>query len=641
MKEDITPQGNNMERIEKLDRDLYDPTKDHNQKPRRRIHDRDINLDHDFDDEDLDSLLHDRPKYFLPTSFFKKIFFVVFSFFILTVVVAGISLYDRQESVSEDLIALEILGQPFIDGGEELELQVRVQNFNEQNLELPDLVLSYPKDSSVDSERVYLRRSLDDLGSKERTTAEFDLVLFGQEGDMRQIEATLEYRIAGSSAIFIKEAQHDVIIRSTPTDILVTAPDTIVRNQELTLSVDVSSNSSKRINDTLLKIDYPRGFNFIRSNISPSYNDNAWYFDTIKDDAKTIEITGRLAALEGQAQSFAIEYGKQSQTNKNQLETIFNGVTKTIEIQRSFIDARLVVGEPNSSITAVRGGSDVPITLTYENTLAEPIQNAVIEVVMSGELFNPNEVRALRGFYDSSNQKVVFDSGTTERLANLQPGEQGEVSFTVKTNNLSNAAGVLVNPSLDLAVNVFGTEDNGQQKEALSIASHRIIANSDIAVKPTLQYFEGSFENKGPLPPRANIQTTYTLLFQASNSSNTINEARITTVLPRYVEWQNAITPSTERNNVSFDRATNTLKWELGTLESGLGFGTNQPRTLSVQVAVTPSISQVGADFDMTGDIIFDGFDSFTDTNLSFKKSPLKSSVFEAQAPGGSGRVVN
>lgn len=638
MKDDIAPKNRN-ERIDAVERDLYDPSKKHDQRDRRKIHGRDPDLDHDFNDDEYDRLINSRGKYKLPTSLFKKIFFLILMFFVVTVGVAAVSLYEGKARVSEDLIALEILGQPFVDGGEELELQLRIQNFNEQALESTDIVVSYPKDSSTDSERVFLRRSLRDIQPKARMTEEFDIVLFGQEGDVRNIEAIFEYRIAGSSSIFVKKTQHEVIIRSTPTQVAIDAPDSIVRNQEVTFNVDISSNSNKQINNTVLKIDYPRGFEFLRSNVTPDANNNTWYFATIADRTEEIEITGRLAALEGQGQSFNVEYGKQDQFNKNQIETVFNSVTHTIEVQKSFIETILTVNGTTDQQSTIRGGTDVQLQLDYKNTLDEALENAIITVHLSGDLYNRDNINANNGFYNSSQNAIVYDQTTSDKLQILQPGETGTFNFTMKSLDLVSTSGVLTNPIIKLLVDVEGTEINGNNRQALSVASHTVSANSDISVVPRTMHYEGSFKNSGSMPPRVNNTTEYTLQFQVSNSSNAVNDAELTTFLPPYVEWLNNVAPSVERNTISYDTVTRKVTWSLDTLRSGLGVGTSQPRQVSVQVQVTPSASHIGDPLEITRDIILTGTDEFTGTSLTFKKSPLSTRLQNTKKAGFDGRV--
>lgn len=639
MKDDITPK-NPQERIDKLERDLYDPNKDHGQRDRRKIHGRRIELEQDFTGDEYERLLNARKKYVLPGSLFKKIFFGVLVFFFATLAVAAVTLYEGTSQVSEELIAMEILAQPFVDGGEELELQIRVQNFNKQSLQLPDLVLSYPKDSGADAERVFLRRSLENIDPQGRTIEEFDAVLFGQEGDIREIEATLEYRIEGSSSIFIKQQTHQVIIRSTPTQISINAPDTVVRNQNVAFTVDVSSNSNTQVNDTLLKINYPRGFEYVSSSLLPNAGDNIWYFDNIGNERRSIEIIGRLAALEGQGQSFNFEYGKQNQFNPNEFETVFNALTHTIEVQKSFIESAIVVNSNNDDTSSIRGGDDLRVRLTYKNTLDIALENVVLTANLSGDLYDQSQVNLQNGFYNSSNQTIVFDQTTNDRLVLLEPGEEGEFRFTLGGQDLVSASGVLSNPFAEIMVDVQATSNNGQQEQAFAIARHRVLANSDIAVIPKTQYYNGPFKNDGPMPPKVNTPTTYTLVFQVTNSSNAVSEGELETTLPPYVEWLNIVSPSIERTRVSYDNTTRKLVWQLGDLRSGLGVGTSQPRQLSVQVRAVPSINQLDKDIALTGDIVLSGLDEFTDTELSFKTNALFNRLDDRSAIGADGRVV-
>ena len=640
MKDDITPKNRN-EKIEALERDLYNRSKDHGQRERRKIHGRRINLEKDFKGNEYERLLKERNKFTLPTSLFKKIFFVVLIFFFTTLAIAGITLYEGRTVVSEELIALEILGQPFVDGGEELELQVRVQNFNEQSLQLPDLVISYPKDSGEDAERVFMRRSLENIDTQGRATEEFDITLFGQEGDIREIEAMLEYRIEGSSSIFLKKETHQVIIRSTPTQISIDAPDTIVRNQNVALNINVSSNSNIQVNDTLLRVRYPRGFEYISSSINPGFSNNTWYFENLGSQNQTIEIIGRMAALEGQGQSFSFEYGKQDQFNKNEFETVFNALTHTIDIQKSFIDSRIAVNNNNDDDqSSIRGGDNLDVRIFYENTLDVALENVVLTAKLIGDLYDPSEVNLQNGFYNSSNQTIIFDRTTNDTLALLQPGEQGEFRFTLGGKDLVGAAGVLTNPFAQITLDVEGTTSNGTKEQAFAVAQHRVLANSDISVLPKVQYYEGPFINQGPMPPRVNVPTTYTLVFQVTNSSNQVDDAKLTTFLPPYVEWLNIIAPSVERTRVSFDSTTRQFTWQLGELRSGLGVGTSQPRQISAQVQITPSVTQLDKDIALTGDVVLTGTDVFTDTDLSFRKTPVFNRLENRQVIGADGRVV-
>lgn len=625
--------------IDDLDQDLYDPNINHLQRTRRKIHGRDIELPKDFEGDNYTEITKKRSRFDVPTSMFKKIFLIAAGFFGLVVFVAAISLFESQKTVSDELIAFEILAQPFVDGGEDLDIQVRVQNFNEQLLELPDLVITYPKDSSPNAERVFLRRSLQDIGPGQRVTEDFDFALFGQEGDIRDIEATLEYRINNSNSIFIKNTDHQVIIRSTPTQISLDAPSQIIRNQEITLNVNVSANSTRQINDTLLQIQYPSGFEFISSSIEPSFRNNTWAIDNITSTEQNFEIVGRLSALEGQGQSFTLQYGKQDKFNSNQIETVFNSLVHTVEIQQSFIESRFIVNQQGNPITSVRGGTPLNIEIEYENTLDVALQNVVMRARFDGDFYIPDEIQTQFGFYDSATQSIIFDATNYEPFEVLQPGATGRMSFTINTPELVSQAGVLSNPRLNINLDIQGTESNGNQKNALAVARAQISANSDISVIPKIQYYEGLIQNSGPMPPKVNLPTTYTLVFQVTNSSNDVSGAVLKTRLPSYVEWRYSVAPSIERNNVSYDVGTREITWKIGDLPSGLGVGTTLPRELSVQVELTPSLSQVDTAVELTGDMVLSGQDVFTKTQLSYTKRPIQNRLTNPDVLGASGII--
>lgn len=610
--------------LHQLNDELYNPKKRFGQRQRRSIHGHTKEFDHDFsgqEDEDIHTLKQRE----LPKSFFKKIFIAVAIFFLAAVAIALLSLYENKKTVSNDRISMEILGQPFVDSGEDFEIQVRIQNFNDRKLMLPDLVLSYPKDSALDAEPVFLRHSLEDIESGKQAIESFDIRLFGQEGDLRNMRAVLEYRIEGSSSIFTKEADHELIIRSTPTQLSVEGPEELLPNQQITLQFEVHANTQEAIDDALLHVEYPRGFELISADPAPSYGDNRWYFPSVDNEKQYIVLTGRISAFEGQGQSFHVEFGKQDPELKNSLETIFNALVHTVYTTESFISTQLIVNQELDDLLLVRGGEGLRAELHYTNALDLALKDLAFDIELKGDLFDPYTVDAQSGFYASNEQTIIFDGTTKASLKSLEPGASGTLYFNLGTRDLVSQFGILNNPEMIFSVNMSARDTNGELYEAKDITQLRVIANSDIQVIPTVNYIDGAFENSGPLPPRVGIATSYTLRFQVTNSSNDLDNARVSTILPPYVTWMNQIAPSVERNKVSYNTNTRELVWEIGSVKAGLGVGTTSPKQLSFQVKLLPSLSQVGSYPNLTGDIIFEAKDRFTDADLRYKKTAISS----------------
>jgi hypothetical protein len=221
----------------------------------------------------------------------------------------------------------------------------------------------------------------------------------------------------------------------------------------------------------------------------------------------------------------------------------------------------------------------------------------------------------------------------------LLPGASGRLGFTLKAKDLVSKDEILSNPKINLSLDVSGVEVNGQKRTATSVAQVLMKANSDIAIIGKTQYSEGSFNNIGPMPPRVANPTTYTMVFQVTNSSNDIKNTVLTTTLPPYVNWKYVVAPSLERNNISFDSTARKMIWRIGDLRAGLGVGNLLPREISVQVELTPSISQLGRDVELTSDVILSGTDLFTGTELNFKESPLRNQLSEREEQGANGVV--
>ena len=165
-------------------------------------------------------------KFFMKTSRFKKFFIFSIVFFILTLGYAAYVFFAGGNTVSNDNIDISILGNNFTAGGEELPLIVGITNRNNSPLDLVDLVMEYPKGSGADlsSDTEHFRESLGTIPAGAVRNENLKVVLFGEQGSTRPIKISIEYRVAGSNAIFVKEKDYEVNITSTPINLSVDAP---------------------------------------------------------------------------------------------------------------------------------------------------------------------------------------------------------------------------------------------------------------------------------------------------------------------------------------------------------------------------------------------------------------------------------
>jgi len=68
--------------------------------------------------------------------------------------------------------------------------------------------------------------------------------------------------------------------------------------------------------------------------------------------------------------------------------------------------------------------------------------------------------------------------------------------------------------------------------------------------------------NTGPVPPKVEQPTTYTVVWTVDNTSSAVGNAKVTATLPPHVKWLNETSPSGE--SVSYDQNSGLVTWEIG-----------------------------------------------------------------------------
>jgi len=290
-----------------------------------------------------------RSNFFMKTSMFKNFFIFSLIFFIFTLLYASFVFFKGGNTVSNDNIDISILGNNFVAGGEELSLVVGITNKNSLAIDLVDLIMEYPKSSSSESSSSSSgterrRISLGTIPPGAVHNENLKVVLFGEQGSVRPIKISIEYRVEGSNAIFVKEKFYDVTISSTPLNLSVDAPTTISPNQDITLNIKATLNATVTAPKILLKLNYPSGFQFGSSTPPPTIGNNVWSLgDFSPGTERNIAITGKMIdVFDGEEKTFQISGGSQGE-DKSTIEVVFNSLSHVVSIKKPFIEASLFI----------------------------------------------------------------------------------------------------------------------------------------------------------------------------------------------------------------------------------------------------------------------------------------------------------
>lgn len=585
-------------------------------------------------------------KFFMKTSLFKKFFIFSIGFFILTLGYGAYVFFAGGNNVSNNNIDISILGNNFIAGGEELSLIVGITNRNNSALDLVDLVMEYPKGSEIDlaSNTEHFRQSLGTIPAGAVRNENLKLVLFGDQGSVRPIKISIEYRVAGSNAIFVKDKTYVVNITSTPINLSVDAPTTISPNQDIALKVKAVLNATKPASKILLKLDYPVGFNFVSSVPAPSFGNNVWNLGDLAPGAeKNISISGRMVdVFDGEEKTFNISSGSQADSDKSAIGVVFNSIKNTIIVQKPFVEASLFINGVSKKEYATDAKTQISGEIRYVNNLDTKVNDLQIIAKISGNAYNRNTVNAQQGFYDSSKDTIIWDGSSDSKLREINPGDSGSVNFSVSPLSLlSPTGGILQNPTVNIEVSISGKQavQGFAVNEIKNSTSAIVRIISDVGFSAKALYFSGPFTNTGPVPPKAEQTTTYTVVWTLSNTANGISKVQVHSSLPRWANFLGTFSPAAE--NLTYNSSTKELVWNVDRVSRGAGI-TGAARSVSFQVSLFPSLSQVGSSPTLINEAILTGHDDFANVDVKVKKESLNTRLNnDPTFPANGANVIN
>lgn len=522
-------------------------------------------------------------------------------------------------------IDIVVQGPPQVGGGEPVQLQVTVVNRNRVPLELAELVVKFPPGTrsvtDFSTEFPVHRQSLGTIGPGESRQGTISAVFSGASGQKAPTQFELEYRVEGSSAIFVASKEYAVEFTSSPLSISVDGNTQTTSGQPVQFTVNVASNASSPIKDVALDVVYPFGFKFVNASPAPR-SGSTWHLgDFQPGQRKSILIEGTLAGEQGDKRVFRIQAGTRSATSTG-VSTRMADNSYEMQISQAFIGIAVNVNGENGARVSAAPGDVVPVTISYRNNLTKEVTDAVIVAKFSGIPVAGKGVEVIEGFYRSADDTILWDKTTTKgRLGNLAPGAEGTLSFSftmpspdVLINNLE--------PKVDITINAAGKRlsESGVPQNLQSSARQPVKLSTNLQIAAQALYSANPFGVSGPSKPVPNVETSYALVFTVSNTTNLVQGAKLTATLPPYVRWIGSFAPRSEK--LSFNQFTGTFTWDLGDIEPGTGVDGVAPRQLAIAIGFTPSISQISQQPALVHDVVITGIDSSTGTEISRRASP-------------------
>jgi hypothetical protein len=559
-------------------------------------------------------------------SFFNKFLVISLIFFFISLGLAVFIFFGGLNMISSNNLDLKITAPSSISSGEEFDMGINLVNGNRTDLEETNLFIDYPEGAenpSGDNEKLtHEKINLGVISKGGTKNYSIRALLFGEKDSVKTFSLRIEYKVKGSNATFSKEKKYEVAIGSSPLLLNVSYPKEINSGQEVTFSIDVTSNSPVVLKNALIKIDYPYGFTYERSNIKPLRNNSVWNIGDLKNgDKKTLNVTGVLVGQNMEDRSFRISAGTPDSSSPNDFDTSLAQTELVVGIRKSFFGLTLAAG----SNAVIKFGQPINVAVKWQNTLPDQIVNSRIIATVGGNALDRNAVLAGDGgFFESVENQVVWDKNSTNNLSIMQPGDESQVSFSVASFNNPVQIRAIKNPHIDLHVVMTGDRTGSDSGSVSSTADLTIKILSTIELTARTWRDSGPFNNTGPIPPKADKETTYTITWNLTNTTNDLKNTTVTAVLPQGVSWKAETSPGTEK--ISYNPDNRTITWNLSNVPAGVGFNYS-PKAVSFKVGLTPSLNQVGSAPLLVNQIGAIATDSYTNTSIE-TTAPSISTVY-------------
>lgn len=618
----------NDSRIDELKKGLYSRNAPDIRK-RRRLHfqtkdyavasDWEHPAEEDFSDEDLNKKYEKSGM-----SFFTKLLIGSAIFFILALAVGAYLVFKGSDIVSANNIDINLAGPVSVAGGEVVSFNVQVTNKNSVQLQVVNLLIDYPTGTADPNDTTKTLKSfqtlLPDLNPNGVDQQAVSAILFGEQNSTKTIQVTVDYRVAGSNATFSKVKSFDILINSSPLTLSVDSFKQVNSNQELDLDVSVISNSKEVVKNLLMQSMYPFGFTFISSDPAPLQNDHAtWAIGDLPPNGKRIiHIKGKIQGEDGDSRVFKFIVGVPAQTRSTTktIGTQYIATAQTVTVEKPFLSLNLSLGGDATTQDFIgQFDNSIQGTVSWFNNTPSAVIDGEIHLSLAGNVLDKGSVDPRGGFYDSANNQIVWNKVTTPALGSIAAGEGSQVNFSFTPRNQSTPSHPVTNPQMTLVASAKANRisESNVPEEIDSSATRNIKVSSNVALAEEVVRSSGPFPNTGPIPPRVEQHTTYTVLWTIYNTSSTLDGVQVVATLPPYVKWLGNISPTDK--DISYNNVNGQITWNIGNV--AVYAGQSKQYQVAFQLDLNPSASMVGQAATLVGAAQLTGRDDFTGASLS------------------------
>lgn len=549
----------------------------------------------------------------------------VFFFFVTIGVAYFVRFAGIDRTVSTSKITILTQGPSIVDSGSVAPLTIRIANGNPVPIEEATLTITYPDGTYQRTDsvtRLYQEEiPIGLLETGEVVSKHIVPILYGIDGQQREITYVLSYRAQGTSQpMRIKDA-HRIELRTTP--ILLTEPThtSPVAGKEVTFRTRVQSNLEEVIDTVYVQVSYPSGFSPLAFSITPFNAERTlWRLPLLKpNEERDLWVRGVINGRERDEQAFVVGVFVSPTGQLNEaVKVAEENVIFTIE--KSFIDIDLSLNGSKDRTIAVSPGALVNGRLSWRNADRDRLEDLVITVALSGNGLDAKSISSRNGYFDESQQQVIWDKQQIRSYSLVRAGGQGETEFSFRVLSEQPEA----ERQVQVSVSARALRAQTQSVETIDRALERSVSlRGSLQVVASTRYQTGLVKNQGPIPPRVGKRTSYTLHYDIGNTGNPIEDFFMKIPLGRDVLFSGQIA-GLSRDFWTYDESFNEITIRIPSLAAS---GQRSSRSFGVRVIVEPGERDVGSVLTLSGRTTWQAKDVYVNESVQGSLPSLSTRV--------------
>ncbi len=472
-------------------------------------------------------------------------------------------------------------------------------------LELPEHFELVSVEPATGFDRQARILTIGDLPDKQEGEVVLRGIVRGEIGSQQSLGMNLTYQDGAVKKQVLNSLGYT--IDDSALRLSIVAPEKAYVSVLLPLSVTVENAGESAMNS--IELVFPDSVWSLSGN--GAINNNRLVIDSLPaGSSKTIELSAAV-----------------SETGEHEFVIEGSWMIDNISRKQASVAKAFTVVEPGLAVSAsIREASldsaapSPTVDIEYTNTTDQPLSDVSFSVGGSSG-FTIQRLESL-----SSGFAIT---GTTLSVpGSLQAGATGKLSLkavlerdTVATNQV---AGVVLTVSYRA----------GEERSSYTLASRRIKLNSNLSLESAGYYYgpQGDQLGVGPIPPKADIPTTYWIIWQINNLGNDIESPEVTADLPSNVVWYEL--QSSTSGELTYSPVTKRVLWKPGSVNK-----TGGNYRISFPVTIVPRQSDIGTVPKLVTNIVIRGKDAFTGTVLERRAGDITTDIPADRQSAGKGKV--